>query len=106
MEIKRYTIIDYPTNNKTTGLYKGKRPIQAAKKALSRLTRELNHHNNKNSKLLVFEMKCLDDGREFKFIGTRVKLNKPKTINLGGKSITYKFKNLVSHYDDYVKKNM
>ena len=108
MVIKRYTIIDYPSDNKTTGLYKGKRPIQAAKKALSRLTRDLDHHNNKgnHNKLLVFEMKCLDDDNIFKFIGTRIKLNKPKKVNLGGKTITYNFKNLVSYYDDYVKKNM
>lgn len=108
MVVRRYTIIDYPINNKTTGMYKGKRPIQAAKKALSRITRDLDHHNNKgnNNKLLVFEMKCLDNGKQFKFIGTRVKLNKPKTINIGGKMVTYKFKNLVSHFDDYIKKNI
>ena len=47
-------------------------------------------------------MKCLDTGKIYKFIGTRVRLNKPRIINRGGKEVKFNFTNLVSYYDDYV----
>ena len=101
---KRYTIVDYPKTNKNTGIYTGKNPKQAAKKALSRLSRDndINNNKQKDTKLIVFELKCLDNNKIYKFIGTRVRLNKPRIINRGGKEVKFNFTNLVSYYDDYV----
>ena len=42
--------------------------------------------------------------KEYKFIGTRIKMNKPKIVNFNGKEIKYYYKNVVTRYEKYYNK--
>ena len=100
-----YEIIDYPSKGRTTGNYGGNAPGQAAKKITRRLASDMNFSNSRNKKLLVFNFRNKITKKEYKYVGTRVKLYKPISINVGDKVIKYKYKTIVTKYNDYYANN-
>ena len=75
-----YTIVDFPEKNKTFGSYSGNRPKQAAEKAFILLTNQVGNDfkNDSEGKFIVFIIKNIKTNKEYKYIGTVVKLKKPK----------------------------
>ncbi len=100
---KKYTLVDFPEEGKLYGDFKGKTPLQAAKKAFTQLAR-LSKLNNSNGKFIVFvirekkNMKKNGSYRDFKYIGQRIKLPNPIVIKMGNKNITYHYQNVVNRY--------
>lgn len=95
-----FTIVDFPEKGKTYGKYYSNTPKNAAKKAFSQLSRKINLKNSNHKNLLVFTIKDVDNGKKFKYIGTRVELFKPITIRKADKKITYKYKNIIARYNN------
>jgi hypothetical protein len=98
---KIYQIFDYPDKGMIYGKFKGKYPSQAAKKIFSKLAHEQNFTNANSKKALVFSIYNKADKKELKYIGTRILLVVPTVVKINGKSITYKYKNIVTKYKDY-----
>jgi hypothetical protein len=98
-----YVIVDYPTEGKTFGKFIGTSPKRAASKAFSKLAK-VSQLNNSKRQLLVFTMRNQTTGKEYKYIGSRVKLMKPKKVSIGGKEVVYRYKNIVGKYRDELNK--
>ncbi len=92
-----YVIVDYPEEGKTYGGFMGSSPKQAAIKAFTKLAK-MSQLNNSKRQLLVFVMRNQMTGKEYKYIGSRVKLAKPKKVTIGGKEVIYRYKNIVGKY--------
>ena len=75
-----YSLIDYPNPGHKHGNYKGKYPSQAAKKIISFLSKEYNYSNSKSKKLMIFNMQNNQTKKEYKYVGTRIKLHSPHII--------------------------
>ena len=104
MNIKsEYVIVDYPTEGNTLGKFMGTSPKRAASKAFSKLAK-VSQLNNTKRQLLVFTMRNQMTGKEYKYIGSRVKLAKPKKVTMGGKEVVYRYKNIVGKYRDELNK--
>jgi len=104
-----YTLVDFPKEGDTYGEYEGKTPKAAANKILTILARKVklnNSNNNSNhNKFIVFIIRNKKTNKEYKYIGTRIKLNKPKVVYYNGKEVKHFYKNIVTQYDDYLMKN-
>jgi hypothetical protein len=98
-----YVIVDYPTEGEIFGKFMGTSPKQAASKAFSKLAK-VSQLNNSKRQLLVFTMRNQMTGKEYKYIGSRVKLANPKRVTIGGKEIVYRYKNIVGKYRDELNK--
>jgi hypothetical protein len=94
-----YTVVDFPKENETFGRFTGSSPKRAANKAFTRLAK-ISKLNNTNRQFIVFTILNLTNDKEYKYIGTRVKLVKPRTVNRGGKKIVYKYINTVGKYKE------
>ena len=82
----------------TTGRYAGKRPRQAASKAFTNMMKE--KHKTGNTTEGEFEMKLVECTRGsackvYSYVGERVKLDKPETMNIAGQEITYNYRNKI-----------
>ncbi len=98
-KVKAYRIVDFPKPGDKFGRYQGKEPAKAAKKAFTKLAR-LSKLNNSNKKFIVFVIEEIGgDKKQFKYMGQRVKLDKPRVVKIGDKEITYKYQNIVNVYD-------
>jgi hypothetical protein len=98
-KVKAYRIVDFPNPGDKFGRYQGKEPAKAAKKAFTKLAR-LSKLNNSNKKFIVFVIEEIGgDKKQFKYMGQRVKLDKPRIVKIGDKEITYKYQNIVNVYD-------
>lgn len=102
-----YTLVDFPREGETYGEYEGRTPKLAANKILTILARKikLNNSNNSDNKFIVFIIRNINTRKEYKYIGTRVKLNKPKIVYYNGKEVKHYYKNIVTQYDDYLMRN-
>ena len=101
MKHKKYQIVDYPNKGLNYGEYKGVYPGQAAKKIFSKLATEQNFTNSSSQKGIVFSIRDIDMKKEMTYIGTRIQYVKPIVVNFkNGKSITYRYKNIVARYYD------
>lgn len=98
-----YVIVDYPEEGKTFGKFMGSSPKQAAMKAFTKLAK-VSQLNDAKRQLLVFVMRNQTTGKEYKYIGSRVKLAKPKKVSIGGKEVIYRYKNIVGKYRDELNK--
>lgn len=95
--IKKYVIVDYPEKGKNSGIFKSKSPKRAASKAFSQLVKHVSM-NNGNGKFIVFTIQNTKTKKEYKYIGSRIKLARPKEILKNGKKITYRYENIVGKY--------
>ncbi len=98
-----YTVVDFPEERKNFGRFKGSSPKRAAMKAFTRLAK-ISKLNNTDRQFIVFTILNLTNDKEYKYIGTRVKLVKPRTVNRGGKKIVYKYINTVGKYKEVLNK--
>ena len=96
-----YKIVDYPNKGEYYGSYKGKSPGQVAKKVTTFLGKKagLYNKNNKSKKFVVFTIVNNRTKKEYKYTGTRVKLDKPKIIYIKDRKIEYHYKTIVTRYD-------
>ena len=100
-----YCLLDYPNAGKIYGNFKGKYPSQAAKKIVSFLSKEYNFSNSKSKKLMVFNIRNKNTKKEYKYVGTRIKLHSPHIIYKDNKKIEFKYKNIATRYKDYYENN-
>ena len=98
-----YTIVDYPEENRTMGRFHGSSPKQAAKKAFSKLAR-ISKLNNTKRQFIVFIIKNLTTNKEYKYIGSRIKLENPKKVVINGKNIIYRYINVIGKYKEELNK--
>ncbi|AKI80254.1 ubiquitin-conjugating enzyme E2 [Acanthamoeba polyphaga mimivirus] len=103
----RYFKIYDPTTGKTTGVYTGGTPKQAASKAFTKSFSNDDTAKNTNNKKEFYLQEYTGNkpGKIYKYEGTRQKLNQPQKISIPSfngqnKTITYNYKNTV------VKKNV
>jgi|TARA_B110000858_G_scaffold139347_1_gene158206 hypothetical protein len=96
-----YQIVDYPSQGENYGSYKGKSPGQVAKKVTTFLGRKagLYNKNNNSKKFIVFTIVNNRTKKEYKYTGTRVKLDKPIKIYIKDTEIEYNYKTIVTKYD-------
>ena len=101
---RTFVLVDYPKQGETYGYYKGMYPKQVAKKVANFLSKKHNLGND-DQKFVVFTIREITkrtkkENREYKYIGTRIKLNKPNKVNYNGKIIFHNYNILVTKYDD------
>ena len=102
---KYYTIVDFPSQKKTYGKFSGTIPKNAASKAYTFLFKFMKKKdNNLFGKFIVFVIKEIGTNKEYKYIGSRVKLQNPVVVNKNGKEITYNFKNVIGVFDPNLNK--
>ena len=93
--LKIYTIVDFPSTNKTYGTYEAKSAKSAGHLAFNDLLKFINIKENQlDGKFLVFVLKNTANGKTYKYTGTRVALKNPVLSN--GKE--FKFKNVIARY--------
>lgn len=102
MKYRYFTIVDYPDKYQNYGKFKGINPTQCANKAFSYLSKLIDLKNSDNKNLLVFTIKDIYNDKKYKYVGTRVELNEPMTIKKGNNYITYKYKNIITSYKNYI----
>lgn len=106
MENKKntYTLLNFPKEGINYGLFKSNSPKRAAQKAFGKLAKSINL-TNANGSFIVFIIKNIKTKKEYKYIGSRVKLVKPINIILkNGKKISYKYEHLVGKYNSELNK--
>jgi hypothetical protein len=103
-----FSVKDFPEKTDLYGKYISDTPIRAAKKAFSKLIKLMNmEHNivNNSSKFLIFTIINNQNNKEYKYIGKRIKLDKPSTIIKNGKTIIYQYSNVIGKYDEKLELN-
>lgn len=90
-----YNLVDYPNIGNLYGNYKGKTPKSAASKILTFLAKKHNISSNTN-KLISFTIKNIKTGKEYSYVGNRIKLDKPIEVIINGKKINYWYKNTLT----------
>jgi hypothetical protein len=94
---KEYTLINYPKEGINYGIFKSASPKRAAQKAFGKLAKTINLING-NGKFIVFTIKNIKTNKEYKYIGSRVKLEVPTIVERNGKTIYYHFHHIVGKY--------
>ena len=96
--MRTFSIIDFPSEGKTYGSYKSNTPGQAASKAFSALVKKLTYDKDDKEKFIIFTIKDQDGGKNYEYVGTKIKLHKP--IHVGNR--IYNYRNIVvSNKDNY-----
>jgi len=101
-----YSLMDYPRKGDIYGKYKGKYPSQAAKKFVSFLSSKHKFSNSKSKKALIFNMVNNRTNKQYKYIGTRIKLHAPTIVYINNKKVSYNYKNVATLYKDYYNNKM
>tara|TARA_B100000780_G_scaffold250841_4_gene197179 strand:- start:2003 stop:2320 length:318 start_codon:yes stop_codon:yes gene_type:complete len=99
--MNEYHIVDYPNDSIHPRKFNARSPGRAAKKVLTFLGN--NVKNKADNKFAVFTIIKKKNQKKYKFIGTRVKLNKPVIVFFNGKKVQYNYKNIVTRYEAYYK---
>jgi hypothetical protein len=96
-KIHRYTVLDFPIQNKTFGIYKSKTPSRAASKAFTKIIKHLNKNiSNESKQFLVFHIQNLDTNKIYQYAGTRVKLANPIVVRRSdGSDMKFNYKNFI-----------
>jgi ABC-type enterochelin transport system ATPase subunit len=99
-----YTIVDFPKENQTYGKFSGTCPKNAASKAYSVLFKHLKDKENLFGKFIVFVIRDINNNKEYKYIGNRIKLENPVVVSKNGKEIIYNYKNVIGIYNPDLEK--
>src|SRR3990172_8800851 len=91
---RKFVIMNLPKRR----IYYGRYPIQAANKAFTYLSRQVDLKNSDENNFMVFTMMEEGSNEKFTFVGTRVQLASPEIRNINGKTISFKYKNVISRY--------
>tara|TARA_B100001248_G_C27369518_1_gene450927 strand:- start:22 stop:399 length:378 start_codon:yes stop_codon:yes gene_type:complete len=95
--MQTYTIVDYPKFNTESGRYKSKTPLGAAKKIFTRLEKNYYIKNsNEQKQYLEFTLRNIQTNKFYTYIGTKVELHSPITINHNGRKRNINYKHLVT----------
>lgn len=103
----KFTIVDFPKDGENYGVFVGQIPKVVASKAFSSLVQFIDINNNENNslgKFIVFVIKNVNNGKIYKYIGSRIKLEKPITITKNNKVVQYKYKNVIGKYKEELDK--
>lgn len=99
---RSFTILDFPKKGEEFGRYLSASPSNAASKAFTQLSRIIGLKNTNNKNHMVFTIRETTQGsppKTYTYIGTRVELVKPIIKQINGKTITYRFKNIISKHN-------
>ena len=96
---KIFEIIDFPNKGEDYQLTPSNSANAAALKAFTKLSKEYNLQNTNKKNHLVFNIKNKQNGKIYKFIGTRIKLMEPLIVERNGKKISYNYRSIVAKYD-------
>lgn len=99
--MRYFTLVDFPEDGKTSGRYSGKSPRRAASKAFTQLCKVYNFKNSMDKfNYIKFSIREVgqNSNKVHTYMGTRVKLYKPITVNRDNKIIRYKYKNIITEY--------
>lgn len=99
---KIYSIKDFPDKDMIYGKYVAHHPKAAARKAFSKLVSKLNLHKNlvnNSSKFLVFTIVDNNTNKLYKYIGKKIKLEKPIYVVKAGKQIKYEYSTIIGKYN-------
>ena len=101
-----YTIVDFPNDGEYYGEYEGKYPKIAANKAFTKLLKFTNNLEEDDflGKFIVFVIKNINTNKEYKYIGNRIKLQNPIHKVINGKTIIFKYKNVIGNYNSELDK--
>ena len=99
-KINCYSIVDFPKDNQLYGKFNGSSPKRAANKAFSHLMKFMNNDEDFFGKFIVFVIRNNLTNEEYKYIGNRIKLEHPVTVIKDGKTITYKYKNVIGKFNE------
>ena len=100
-----YEIVDFPNDSKSFGSYTGNTPKKAASKAFAFLSNIIGTKiNSENGQFIVFVIRNIDTKKEYKYLGTIVKLENPVTKYVNGQEVMYKYKNVIGRYNKELDK--
>ena len=100
--IKSYSIVDFPEDNKLYGDFTATSSKSAAGEAFSHLLKFLDlDENNDDSflgKFLVFTLIDKNSHKKYKYMGTRIELKNPVSITKNNRNVTYRYKDVIGRY--------
>ena len=102
-----FSIVDFPNDGEMKGEFISDVPKKAAIQAFSYLAEVSDiYKNNEDSlgKFIVFVIKNKNNGKLYKYIGNRVKLENVIKIKKNGNYIEYKYKDVVGKYKEELNK--
>ena len=99
-----YNIVDFPNKNQQFGNYAALFPKQAATEAFNFLSNILEEKINEEGKFIVFTIQNKDTKKEYKYIGTRIKLENPVVKYVNGNQVIYEYKNVIGKYNPALDK--
>ena len=102
--LKIYKIVDFPKKQQMFGEYKSTHPKKAGEQAFSMLSNIIGDIINEDSKFIVFTMIDINSKKEYKYIGTRIKLENPVRETVNGVETIYEYKNVIGNYNKELDK--
>jgi hypothetical protein len=99
-----YTILDFPEEGQTYGEFTGKIPKKAADNAFNLLMKFVDFEDNYHGKFIVFHIKNIKTQKEYKYVGSRIKLKEPRVVYKNGQKTEYIYKNIIGKYNDQLDK--
>lgn len=97
--IKNFEIVDFPEVNKNFGNYKANTPKKAASLAFDFLSNIIEQDIIDDDTFMVFIIRNKVTKKEYKYIGTRIKLENPVKKNINGEEIIFNYKNVIGKYN-------
>ena len=98
-----YTLLNFPNEGTNYGHFKSASPKRAAQKAFGKLAKSI-ELTNSNGSFIVFTMQNIKTKKEYKYIGSRVKLVEPSVVIKNGKKISFKFQHIIGKYNNELNK--
>lgn len=98
---KNFGIVDFPKEGNIFGDFKADIPKKAANDAFTYLFNVMSNDTNKNDftgKFIVFVIQDKNNGKMYKYLGNRVKLENPVKNIKNGKVVYYYYKNVIGKY--------
>jgi len=90
-----FKVIGYPNEENNYGNFIGRYPAQAAHKALNVLAKKINMTNSNIHNQMKFWLKDTSTNKEYCYVGSRIKLNRPTVIHRNNKKIEYWYKTIL-----------
>ena len=89
--IKKYVIVDFDNSTK---IFNDTSSKKAANQVFSYLLKFVKSEQIDDGNFLVFVIKNVETNKEYKYMGTRIKLENPVNIN----NVIYTHKNIIAKY--------
>lgn len=96
--VKIFEIIDYPKQGKNFHLGKQKTIKNAAHEAFELISNSIEQDIIQEENFLVFSIIETNMKKEYKFIGTKIKLENPVYKTVNGKEHIFEYKNIIGEY--------